>query len=140
MLTKTLQGLEGIIPPLVTPVSDCDQLDVAGLERIIEHVIAGGVSGLFILGTTGEAPSLNNRLRRELITHTCQQVKGRLPVLVGITDTSLAEALALAAACSRSGRPSTCDFCTLLFPDQPVRITTLCGTIASRFAAAALPL
>ena len=57
----------GIIPPLVTPLSDRDALDHAGLERLIEHVVTGGVHGLFILGTTGEAPSLSYRLRRELI-------------------------------------------------------------------------
>jgi len=38
---------------MVTPLRDRDALDVDGLERLIEHSIAGGVSGLFILGTTG---------------------------------------------------------------------------------------
>jgi dihydrodipicolinate synthase/N-acetylneuraminate lyase len=47
--------LKGIVPPLVTPLADRDTLDVAGLERLIEHLIQGGVSGLFILGTTGES-------------------------------------------------------------------------------------
>ena len=46
--------LTGIIPPMVTPLCDRDKLDVAGLEKLIEHILAGGVSGLFILGTTGE--------------------------------------------------------------------------------------
>ena len=49
--------LRGIIPPLVTPLLDRDRLDAEGLERLIEHVLAGGVHGLFLLGTTGEAPS-----------------------------------------------------------------------------------
>ena len=44
----------GIIPPLVTPLKDNETLDVESLERLIEHLIAGGVHGLFILGTTGE--------------------------------------------------------------------------------------
>lgn len=39
---------------MVTPLRDRDALDVAGLERLIEHILAGGVHGLFILGTTGE--------------------------------------------------------------------------------------
>ncbi len=45
--------LRGIIPPLVTPLLDRDTLDTAGLERLIEHVLAGGVSGLFIPGAKG---------------------------------------------------------------------------------------
>lgn len=90
---KILKPLRGIIVPMVTPLLDRDTLDVSGLERLIEHIIAGGVHGLFILGTTGEAPSLSYRLRYELIQRVCEQVKGRIPVLVGITDTSFVESI-----------------------------------------------
>src|SRR5690349_6231143 len=88
--------MQGIIPPLVTPLADRDTLDVVGLERLLEHVLSGGVHGLFILGTTGEAPSLSYRLRRELIQRVCEQVRGRTEVLVGITDTAFVESIALA--------------------------------------------
>ena len=88
--------LRGIIPPMITPLVDRDTLDVAGLERLIEHILKGGVHGLFILGTTGEAPSLSYRLRYELIERVCGQVKGRVPVLVGITDTSFVESVNIA--------------------------------------------
>jgi dihydrodipicolinate synthase/N-acetylneuraminate lyase len=88
--------LTGIIPPMVTPLRDRDELDVAGLERLIEHILKGGVNGLFILGTTGEGPSLSYRLRRELIERVCRQVKNRVPVLVGITDTAFVESVSLA--------------------------------------------
>lgn len=81
----------GIIPPMITPLTARDTLDIAGLERLVERLIEGGVSGIFALGTTGEAPSLSYRLRRELVEHTCRFVNGRVPVLVGITDTSLVE-------------------------------------------------
>ncbi len=91
-----LPKYHGIIPPMVTPLRDCDTLDVAGLERLIEHILAGGVHGVFILGTTGEGPSLSYRLRKELIERTCRQVKGRVPVLVGITDTAFQESLNVA--------------------------------------------
>lgn len=86
----------GIIPPVITPLTDRDTLDQAGLERLIEHLISGGVRGLFILGTTGEAPSLGYRLRRELIERTCKLTAGRVPVLVGITDTAFVESVGVA--------------------------------------------
>ena len=95
--------LRGIIPPMVTPLLDCDTLDEAGLERLIEHILGGGVHGLFILGTTGEAPSLSYRLRQELIERTCRQVNGRVPVLVGITDTAFAESVRLAGIAAQAG-------------------------------------
>jgi 4-hydroxy-tetrahydrodipicolinate synthase len=88
--------LRGIVPPLVTPLTDRDRLDHPGLQRLIEHVLAGGVGGIFILGTTGEAPSLSYHLRRELIKTVCQQVDDRVPVLVGVTDTSFVESVRLA--------------------------------------------
>lgn len=81
---------------MVTPLRDRDELDAAGLERLIEYILAGGVNGLFILGTTGEGPSLSYRLRREMIDRVCRQVNQRVPVLVGITDTSFVESAELA--------------------------------------------
>lgn len=95
--------LRGIIPPLVTPLNATDELDVAGLERLIEHVLAGGVHGVFVLGTTGEAPSLSYRLRRELIERVCRQIAGRVPVLVGITDTAFVESIRLAEHAAGAG-------------------------------------
>jgi dihydrodipicolinate synthase/N-acetylneuraminate lyase len=95
--------LQGIIPPMITPLLDRDTLDVAGLERLIEHILAGGVHGLFILGTTGEAPSLSYRLRYEVIDRACEQVNGRVPVLVGITDTCFTESINTAVKARDAG-------------------------------------
>jgi 4-hydroxy-tetrahydrodipicolinate synthase len=100
------QKYSGIIPPVVTPLSGRDTLDVAGLERLIEHILDGGVHGLFILGTTGEGPGLSYRLRKELIERTCRQVKGRVPVLVGITDTAFQESLNVARWSAGAGADS----------------------------------
>ena len=88
---------------MVTPLRDRDALDGEGLEKVIEHILAGGVSGLFILGTTGEGPSLSYRLRREMIQETCRLVKGRVPVLVGITDTAFVESIHMARCAGEAG-------------------------------------
>jgi len=95
--------LRGIVPPMITPLKDRDTLDVAGLERLVAHLLDGGVQGLFLLGTSGEAPSLSYRLRRELIARVCTQVGARLPVLVGVSDTSIVETLQLAACAAEAG-------------------------------------
>lgn len=88
---------------MITPLENRDALDVAGLERLIEHLLGGGVHGLFILGTTGEGPSLGYRLRSDLIGRVCRQVAGRVPVLVGITDTAFVEAVGMARAAAEHG-------------------------------------
>lgn len=95
--------LEGIVPPLVTPLLNDSTLDVKGLERLIEHVISGGVHGIFILGTTGEAQSIGFDLRVAMIRQTSRLLKGRLPLLVGISDTSLSDSLRLSHKASEFG-------------------------------------
>ena len=91
-----MQQLKGIIPPMVTPLTDQETLDTSGLERLIEHILDGGVNGLFVLGSSGEAASLPESLQKQLIARTIGQVAGRVPVLVGITDTCLRDCLARA--------------------------------------------
>jgi 4-hydroxy-tetrahydrodipicolinate synthase len=94
---------KGIIPPMVTPLNKNDELDHVGLEKLIEHLIGGGVHGLFILGTTGEGSSLTDSIQKELIEATCDQVDGRIPVLVSITDTSYRESISIAEFAQISG-------------------------------------
>jgi len=97
------QILHGIVPPLVTPLKDNNTLDVEGLEKLIEHVILGGVHGIFILGTTGEAQSISFKLRYEMIKETARILKNRLPLLVGISDTSIADSITLANFATDNG-------------------------------------
>jgi 4-hydroxy-tetrahydrodipicolinate synthase len=97
------QPIRGIIPPMVTPLADQNTLDHGGVERLVEHLLGGGVHGLFILGTCGEGLSLSHQLRRELVDHVCRQVDGRVPVLVSITDTSRTESIELARFAADAG-------------------------------------
>ena len=87
---------KGIIPPVITPLQSQNKVDTEGLIRLLEHILSGGVNGLFILGTSGEGPSLSYDLRYEVIKRVCSHVDGRVPVLAGITDTSFTESLELA--------------------------------------------
>ena len=93
----------GIIPPLVTPLVDNETLDIESLENLIEHLIQGGVHGLFILGTTGEEQSLSYKIRHEMIRQSARINRGRLPLLVCITDTSIVESINLARIAAECG-------------------------------------
>ena len=88
---------------MVTPLEDWDTLDNQGIEKLINHILKGGVHGLFVLGTTGEAPSLSHQLRKEVIKRTLDQVGTKVPVLVGITDTSFIETINIAEFAAEAG-------------------------------------
>ena len=75
--------LTGVWMPLITPFKD-GQLDLASYRRLLEHYIVCGVAGLFPLGTTGEAPTLDDHEVDEIVTTTIEIAAGRLPVFVGI--------------------------------------------------------
>ncbi len=95
--------LQGIIPPVITPLLDRDTIDEAGTERLLNHMIDAGVAAVFILGTTGEAPSLSYRLRRDFIRLASRIVDGRVPLLTGITDTAFVESVQMAHAACDAG-------------------------------------
>jgi 4-hydroxy-tetrahydrodipicolinate synthase len=96
--------LRGIVPPMITPLAESgDGLDVPGLERLVEHLIGGGVHGLFLLGTTGEGISLPRRVARELVRRTCRLVRERVPVLVAVTDTRVSNSIAMGRWAAKVG-------------------------------------
>lgn len=105
MATQTNKlAFSGIIPPMVTPLlSDNLTLDVGGVKHLVEHLVSGGVHGIFILGTTGESTSLSYKTREQLILESCKAVNGRVPVFVGITDTSIEESVHLALIAQKAG-------------------------------------
>ncbi len=123
-------ALRGIVPPLVTPLSARDELDHEGLTRLIEHVISGGVAGVFILGTTGEAPSLSYRLRRELIRETTRLVDKRVPVLVGVADTAFVESVDLAKHAADCGADAAVLTTPYYFPAGQTELTSYVQNIA----------
>lgn len=77
----------GVIPPVVVPLTQDRQLDVASFERSIDRMIDAGVDGLFILGSSSEVVFSTDARRAEIIENMVRIVDGRVPVLAGIIDT-----------------------------------------------------
>jgi len=84
---------DGVIVPIVTPVNESGQIDRPGLERLINHLIQGGIRNIFPAGTTGEFARLQSAVRHELFDLTVQYCRGRARVYAGVSDTSLDEVL-----------------------------------------------
>jgi len=75
--------ISGVWVPPVTPFKD-GRIDLASYRRLIEHLLGKGVSGVFPLGTTGEAPTLDDDEVDAIVDATVSVVAGRVPVFVGI--------------------------------------------------------
>lgn len=69
---------------LVTPFKNNGQIDWEDLEKIIEHVLAGGVEFLVSLGTTGESVTLSDEEHRSILDFTIKVNRGRVPLVAGI--------------------------------------------------------
>lgn len=80
-LQKILRGT-GVA--LVTPFNSNDEVDLAALGKVIDHVIKGGVEYIVTLGTTGETPTLSKEEKIAIIQFTCEKISGRVPVVVGV--------------------------------------------------------
>ena len=83
----------GVAPALVTPFTANDEIDVEAFRSLVERQIEGGASGLVVLGTTGENPTVTDAERARLVDVAVATVDGRVPVIVGTgtndTDTSV---------------------------------------------------
>ena len=73
----------GVIPPVVTPFTAEGEVDLDSLDKVVEHLIAGGVDGLFALGSSGEVAYLTDAQRDAVIERVVKAAAGRVPVLAG---------------------------------------------------------
>ncbi|MFW5843959.1 MAG: 4-hydroxy-tetrahydrodipicolinate synthase [Spirochaetota bacterium] len=93
----------GIIPPLVTPFTADGEVDEAGLRAVIRYVRDGGVHGVFIAGSTGEAYALSEGQLFRAVEIAVDAVKGKVPVFVGTGRITTSESIRIAQGAERAG-------------------------------------
>jgi 4-hydroxy-tetrahydrodipicolinate synthase len=84
---KNHDDLHGIIPALVTCLTDNHKIDTAGFRRLLKHVLAGGIDGVLVCGT-GEEPLLSSSLRADVIRLVRDEVPLEMPLVVGVSGLS----------------------------------------------------
>src|SRR3954471_3953799 len=84
------RGLHGVVPPRITALDAEEGLDRAGMARLVEYQISGGVNGIFVLGTNGEGTCLRDAVRREACEVAVETARGRVPVIAGVLQPSTA--------------------------------------------------
>lgn len=78
--------LTGVVPPVCTPLTPDREVDVPSLIRLVDHLVGGGVDGLFVLGSSSEAAYLTDAQRKIVIDTVAGHAGGQLPVLAGAID------------------------------------------------------
>ncbi len=100
---KAVERYHGVVVPMITPVTAQGDLDEEAARRVIDHMIGGGVDGIFVLGTNGEANSVPRSARKRLVALTVEHTRGRAVVYAGIGDNCLAHSIEAAAQYHRLG-------------------------------------
>ncbi len=95
--------IHGIIPPVVTPFKPDESLDLPRLKAHIDWQIKSGVHGIFVLGTTGECCSLDEREKQEIVATTVAHVNKRVPVFAGTGAETTREAIRLTKMAEKEG-------------------------------------
>ena len=85
----------GIIPAVITPITAEGKFNEKAMRKLVNHLISGGVHGLFIVGTTGEFYGLTPDEKREIFQVVMDETKGRIPVYAGTNGITTRESIAL---------------------------------------------
>src|SRR5215470_2227498 len=95
--------IHGIIPPVATPMQANEDLDLPRLKWFIDHLIANGVHGIFVLGTNSEFYALDEREKQEVIATAVAHVNKRVPVYAGTGAETTREVVRLTKVAEREG-------------------------------------
>ena len=106
----------GVIPPIITPVDEKENVDEAGFRNLLEYCIHGGLHGILVAGTNGETMALTQKERIRAIKIALEQVDGRIPVMAGCMDTSTRRVIENIKAAQDVGL--TCAAVTPIFYDR----------------------
>ncbi|MFM1768882.1 MAG: hypothetical protein RJA22_1411 [Verrucomicrobiota bacterium] len=110
---------QGVFPAVTTQLKKDQSLDLEATARHVEVLLDSGVTGLIMLGSLGENQALDPEEKRRVLEATVRQVRGRVPVLSGVAETSTAAALRYARDCERLGADGLMLMPAMLYKGDP---------------------
>jgi 4-hydroxy-tetrahydrodipicolinate synthase len=111
--------LKGSLVAIVTPMQDGGALDLNGLAKLIEFHVANGTSGIVIVGTTGESPTVDVEEHCLLIKSAVERAAGRVPVIAGTGANATAEAIELTRYAKQVG--ASCGLSVVPYYNKPTQ-------------------
>ncbi|MEU5836831.1 dihydrodipicolinate synthase family protein [Streptomyces diacarni] len=129
-MSTTASSFTGVIPPVVTPLTEQGAVDTASLERLVGHLIEGGVSGLFALGSSGETAYLTHEQQETVLETVIGAAAGQVPVLAGAIETATRRVVERARVAEKAGAAG-------IVATAPFYTRTHAGELAPHFRAVA---
>jgi len=96
-------SIHGIYPAMLTPINPDESPNPDGIGELVDYVLRGGVHGLFVVGTHGEAYALTPEEREQVVSAYVREAAGRVPVLAGVGAVTTRAALSNLRAAERGG-------------------------------------
>ncbi len=103
MEKKTVFKPKGIIPAVVTPLTNDGKLNEKAMRKLLNYLIEGGVHGLFVVGTTGEFYGLKPEEKRDIFKIAMDETNGRVPVYAGTNGITTRETVMLTRIAEECG-------------------------------------
>ena len=94
---------KGIIPPIITPLTDEGEVNYPVLRQMVNHLIDNGVHGLFPLGTTGEFYAFDDDTYKKILETVVDETAGRVPVYGGASHITTRGVIRLVKICKEVG-------------------------------------
>lgn len=98
--------IKGIIPPIVTPITEDEKVDEASLRKVVDFVIEGGCSGILAFGSNGEFYMMEEGEMEEALKIMVEQCAGRVPIYMGVGAIRTSKCVRLARMGVRLGARS----------------------------------
>ncbi|MCK9205398.1 MAG: dihydrodipicolinate synthase family protein, partial [Bacteroidales bacterium] len=90
-MRKGLNKFRGTGVAIITPFKKSGAIDFESFEKIINHIIKGGVNFIVVLGTTGEASTISKQEKKALIEYAVRIIQKRVPLVIGISGNNTSE-------------------------------------------------
>lgn len=130
MTPASPQPFRGVVVPMLSPFTPSGTIDVPAVGRLVEMLLAGGVDGIFPLGTTGESASIGVADRLTLVEATVAAVRGRAIVYAGISSNAFRESIEAARQYQQIGVQAAVAHVPSYFPISDAQVERYFATLA----------
>ena len=116
--------LKGVYPAMVTPLTPDENVDKAGMRKVVRYCLEAGVHGVVVLGSTGEFPAMTDAMRQDAIETVLDEVNGKVPVLIGCGDTGTKKTIKQVRVAAQDQSRWRAGGIAILLPARPRRRVT----------------